>query len=122
VLRRRIINGPDGRLDGIGEAAELQAGEGDNLIDEGWTDSSVSLERLMKPEEIAQKDVHRVTRLIGAKKVPTQNVPVVFESPVTDELLGFLYSCVSGTSIYMKQSFLVDRLGQFGRHGHVPGL
>ncbi|HEX9934250.1 MAG TPA: TldD/PmbA family protein, partial [bacterium] len=90
----------------------LQAGEGDNLIDEGWFDSSVSLERLMKPEEIAKKAVHRVTRLIGAKKIPTQNVPVVFESPVTDELLGFLYTCVNGTSVFQKQSFFADQLDQ----------
>ncbi len=89
----------------------LQAGEGDNLIDEGWYDSSVAFDRLMKPEEIAEKAIHRVTRLIGAKKISTQNVPVVFESPMTDELMAFLYTCVNGTSIYMKQSFLVDRIG-----------
>jgi PmbA protein len=90
----------------------LQAGEGDNLIDEGWSDSSVDLAKLMKPEDIAKKAVYRVTRLIGAKKISTQNVPVVFESPVTDELMGFLATCVNGSSIYTKQSFLAECLGQ----------
>lgn len=88
----------------------LQSGEGDNWIDEGWVDGAVNLDSLMRPEAIAKKAVHRVTRLIGAKKVITQNVPVVFEQPMTEELLSFLYQCVNGRNIYMKQSFLEGKL------------
>jgi len=88
----------------------LQAGEGDNLIDEGWFDSSIHIDSLMNPEALAKKAVHRVTRLIGARKIDTQNVPVVFEQPMTDELLGFLYRCVAGNGIYLRQSFLADKL------------
>jgi PmbA protein len=90
----------------------LQAGEGDNLFDEGKGDYSRNLDGLMEPEAIAKEAVHRVTRLIGAKKVKTQNVPLVLESQMTEDLLGFLYNCINGNSVYLKQTFLADKLGQ----------
>jgi PmbA protein len=90
----------------------LQAGEEPNLFDEGWGDASRVLANLESPEEIAAKAIHRVTRLIGAKKVESQNVPVVFESPMTAGLLAFLFNCVNGNSIYLKQSFLEGKIGE----------
>ena len=90
----------------------LQSGDKNNLFDEGWYDFARNLDDLMTPEAIAKKAIHRVTRLIGGRKIRTQNVPVVFEPPMTGSLLGFLYTCVNGTSIYLKQSFLADKLGQ----------
>lgn len=90
----------------------LQAGIEDNLFNEGWYDSSRTVSNLLPPEAIAEKAIHRVTRLIGAKKVKTQNVPVVLEPNMTASLLSFLYSCISGRNVYLKQSFLADKLGQ----------
>ena len=90
----------------------LQSGEGDNLFDEGWYDYSRNIDNLMTPEAIAKKAIHRVTRLIGARKIETQKVPVVLEPPMTGSLLRFLYQCVHGNNIYMKRSFLVDKLGE----------
>jgi len=96
----------------IASGVYLQAGSGDHLFDEGWSDSTGTLADLWKPEQIAEKAVHRVTRLIGATKIKSQNVPVVFEPRMTAGLLGFLLSCVSGGNIYMKNSFLSDHLGK----------
>lgn len=90
----------------------LQAGEDPNLFDEGWYDASVSLANLESPEEIAKKAIHRVTRLIGGRKVESQNVPVVFEPQMTAGLLSFLVTCVSGNNIYLKQSFLAGKLSE----------
>jgi len=89
----------------------LQAGEGANLFDEGWGDESPSLAGLETPEEIARKAINRVTRLIGGKKVDTQNVPVVLEPPMTSSLLSFFYNCINGNSVYLKQSFLAGKVG-----------
>jgi PmbA protein len=90
----------------------LQAGEASNLFDEGWYDSSVNLEGLESAETIAKKAIHRVTRLIGGKKVESQNVPVVFESLMTAEILGFFSTCVGGNNVYLKQSFLAGQIGE----------
>jgi PmbA protein len=89
----------------------LQAGDGENLFDEGWGDESHSLSNLESPEEIAKKAINRVTRLIGGRKVETQNVPVVLEPPMTSSLLSFFFSCVNGNSVYLKQSFLAGKVG-----------
>jgi len=90
----------------------LQSGEGDNLFDEGKYDYSRNLDSLMPPEAIAKEAVHRVTRLIGARKVATQNVPVILEPGMTRSIMGFLYNCVSGNNVYLKQTFLADKLGE----------
>ncbi len=97
----------------------LQAGEGDNLFDEGKYDYSRNLDNMMQPEAIGKEAVHRVTRLLGAKKVKTQNVPVVLEPEMAASLLGFLYSCINGNAVYLKQTFLADKLGQTIGNNHV---
>jgi PmbA protein len=90
----------------------FQCGEGDNLLQDGWYETRTSVATLPTPEEIAKKAVLRVTRLIGARKVPTQDVPIVLEPQMTAGLLGFLAQCIGGGAIDQKQSFLVDKLGQ----------
>ena len=90
----------------------LQAGDTDSKVEEYWYCSKCHFKDLESPEEIAGKAVARTVRQLGARKIKTQNVPVVFEPEMTASLLGFLFSCISGMSIYQKASFLVDRLGQ----------
>jgi len=91
----------------------FQAGSGDNLLQDGWYEASSSAAGLPAPEAVAKKAVERVTRLIGARKVESQNVPVVFEPSVTGSLLlGFLSQCLSGPALDRRQTFLLDKLGQ----------
>ncbi|MCP2619647.1 TldD/PmbA family protein [Candidatus Aminicenantes bacterium AC-334-K16] len=90
----------------------LQAGETDNRAEDFWGHTSRFFDQLEPPEEIARQAVKRTTRLLHPRKIPTQQVPVVFEPEMTAWLLGFLFVCVSGTAIYQKTSFLVDKLGQ----------
>jgi PmbA protein len=93
--------------------AYFQAGEGDNLFQDGWSEGGTTLAKLPEPEVLATTAAGRVTRLVGARKVETQNVPVIFEPPVTASLLlGFLARCVDGQAVSQKQSFLVDKLGE----------
>lgn len=90
----------------------LQAGDTNNRAEDFWGHSSRFFGQLEKPEEIARKAIARTTRLLNPRKIPSQRVPVVFEPEMTSWLLGFLFSCVSGTAIYQQTSFLVDKLGQ----------
>jgi PmbA protein len=87
------------------------------------------LEGLEPPRSIARKAVERTVRQLNPHKIKTQNAPVFFEPRMTAWLMGFLFTCVSGISIYQKTSFLVDRLGEkIGSdaltvldHGLLPG-
>lgn len=90
----------------------LQAGGIDNKVEGYWFSSKRHLEELDSPEEVAKKAVARTVRLLNPKKITTQNTPVIFEPMMTSWLLSFLFTCISGESIYQKTSFLVDKLGE----------
>jgi len=90
----------------------LQAGETNSCVEDSWFSSKRHFKELESPEEIAKKAVERTVRLLKPKKIKTQKVPVIFEPMMTSWLLGFLFACVSGVSIYQKSSFLIDKLGQ----------
>jgi len=90
----------------------LQAGENDNKAEGFWSSSKRFFNELESPEIIAKKAVERTLRQLNSKKIKTQNVPVIFEPMMTSWLLAFLFTCISGISIYQKLSFLVDKLGE----------
>lgn len=90
----------------------LQAGSGDEIYEDGWYDSSRSYSGLLSPEQIADKAISRVTRLIGAKKIKTQKAPIIFEPGMTEFLLRFLAQCLYGSSVYMNRTFLAGKIGE----------
>src|SRR6185369_8761171 len=49
---------------------------------------------------------------LNPRKVATRRVPVVFDSRVSNSLVGHLASAVNGASITRKTSFLRDKLGE----------
>jgi PmbA protein len=90
----------------------LQAGETDDKVEDSWSSSQRQFKKLESPEHVAKKAVQRTVRQIHPRKIRTQNVPVIFEPPMTSWLLGFLFSCVSGMAVYQRLSFLADKLGK----------
>ena len=91
--------------------AGFQSGEGANLFEDYWQDSSTRMADLRPAEEIGKKAVERVVRLLGGRMVETQVVPVVFDTQMSAWLLGFLGQCLTGDSIARRLSFLADKLG-----------
>jgi PmbA protein len=90
----------------------LQAGETDDKVEGSWSSAKRFYKELETPEKIAATCVERTVRQLHPRKIKTQKAPVVFESPMTSWLLGFLFVCVSGNAVYQKTSFLADRLGE----------
>jgi PmbA protein len=90
--------------------AGFQSGEGQNLFEDYWQDSSTHMADLRPPEEIGQKAVERVVRLLGGRMVESQVVPVVFDPQMSAWLLGFLGQCLSGAGVARRASFLTDKL------------
>ncbi len=90
----------------------LQAGETDEKVEGFWNSTKRHFKDLDSPEKIAQKAVERTVRQLNPRKIQTQNIPVIFEPEMTSWLLGFLFSCVSGISVYNRISFLADKLGE----------
>jgi len=90
----------------------MQAGDTDNKVEDGWWDNAIGFDKLDTAENIAKKAIHRVTRLLNSRKIPTQSVPIVMEPAMTARLLGFLASCITGRMIYMNQSYLAGKINQ----------
>jgi PmbA protein len=53
----------------------------------------------------------RTIAQLGAKKLPTQELPVIFDKDAARSILGLFVGCVLGGSIWRKSSYLVDRVG-----------
>jgi PmbA protein len=78
----------------------LQAGDTDDLVEDFWFSSKTHLREVASPEDIARTACARTLRQLHPRKIKTQRV------------LGFLFSCLSGTAVYQKSTFLADRLGE----------
>ncbi len=88
------------------------AGKGDAMQRDDWYTSARDPASLDAAEHVGKTAGARALARLGAKKIATAQVPVVFEAPVAASLLGHFVSAVSGGSLYRKSSFLVDSLGQ----------
>ncbi|NMG44495.1 metalloprotease PmbA [Aromatoleum toluvorans] len=88
------------------------AGEGDGMQREYWYDTRRDAAELMSAESVGQRAAERALARLGAKKIKTCEVPVLFESSLAVALIGNFVYAVSGGSLYRKSSFLLDSLGQ----------
>ncbi len=88
------------------------AREGDSMERDYWFSLARGVAGLEPPEEIGRKAAARALRRLGAVKVETQRVPVVFEPRTARSLLGSIFEAVHGESIYRNASFLAGKLGR----------
>ncbi len=79
--------------------------------DYDW-DSARRWSDLNAPEQTGRHAAERTVRRLGARRVPTGPVPVLFAPEVAKGLLGHLVSAASGGSLYRRSSFLLDALGE----------
>jgi PmbA protein len=77
-----------------------------------WYTNGRGLGDLLEPEEVGRIAAERTLRRLGARKVPTCEVPVVFDPETAAELLGTLFRGLSGYSVFRNATFLKDRVGQ----------
>ncbi len=77
-----------------------------------WYTAGRGLSDLESPEEIGSTAAARTLRRLGARRVPTGEMPVVFDPETAAELLGTVFSALSGYSVFRKATFLEGRLGE----------
>ena len=77
---------------------------------DSWYSVQRKFSKLDSPEEVGLEAARRTVRKLGAKKVATQRVPVIFDSETAGSLMGNLCSAVSGYSLYKGASFLAGQL------------
>lgn len=69
------------------------------------------IEELMSPEEVGAEAARRTLAKLGARKIATQEVPVIFDTDAARAMIGLLAGCVSGNSIWRRSSYLAGREG-----------
>ena len=76
-----------------------------------WYSTTRTRTRLDDPASIGRTAAARALRRLGARKVKTTEVPVIFDPENAASLLRALAGAASGPSLYRRASFLLDRLG-----------
>lgn len=105
------------------------AGKDDAMQRDDWYSTARDARLIASPEAIGDYAARRALSRLGARKIATCEVPVLFEAPLAASLIGSFVHAASGGSLYRKSSFLLDSLGkrvfskkiQISERPHLPG-
>lgn len=83
-----------------------------------WHSASCHPAALEDPAQIGMKAARRALGRLGARKIETRKVPVLFEARIARSVFAHFIGAIAGTALYRKASFLVDQLGKqiFPKH------
>jgi len=96
-----------------GVAAAPLARDADGKMQrDGWWSSARSFSHLDSPESVGKEAARRAIQRLGARRVPTQRVPVVFAPETARTLIGSVFEAASGDAVWRGASLLAGRLGE----------
>jgi PmbA protein len=85
--------------------------DGDMQRDYSYTvDREAAL--LLSPQQVGREAAQFTLDRLGARKIKTGKVPVLFHREIASGLFGHFISAISGGNLYRQSSFLLDKLGQ----------
>jgi PmbA protein len=87
------------------------ASQDDAMERDYWYSVARSANDLESAVDVGRIAAMRTVRRLGARQMPTMQVPVLFDPSVASSLLGHFVGAVSGVSLYRRSSFLLDQLG-----------
>lgn len=79
---------------------------------DGWYHTTRRRADLDTPEAIGRVAAQRALRRLGARRVKTAEVPVIFDPQMAATLIRHIAGAASGPALYRRASFLLERLGQ----------
>ena len=86
--------------------------EDDSMQRDYWYSSARSRDMLESPGLIGKKAGERTLARLGARRIATQEAPVIFQAEMAVGLLRSFIGAVSGSALYRHSSFLLDQLGK----------
>jgi PmbA protein len=93
-------------------AVPIAQANGNAMQRDYWFSVARSLKKLESPEQVGRVAAERTLRRLGARKVATTRVPVVFDPMVARSLIGCIFDAASGDAVYRSASFLAGKLGE----------
>jgi PmbA protein len=94
----------------FGHSVAPVASENGAMQRDYWYSSNRKFARLDSARSVGERAAQRVVRRLGARKVKTCEVPIVFDPDMAASLLRNLSSALSGYSLYKGASFLNGQL------------
>lgn len=88
------------------------ASDGQQLQTSYWSDTKRFLSELDSPEQVGREAARRAARMLGARKVPTQAVPVIFDPTVAASFVANVVAAANGDAVFKGSSFLARSLGK----------
>jgi PmbA protein len=96
-----------------GVAAAPLAKDADGKMQrDGWWSSARRLSDVESPEAVGAEAARRTVRRLGARRVATQSVPIIFAPETARTLIGSVFEAASGDAIWRGASFLAGKLGE----------
>jgi PmbA protein len=77
-----------------------------------WWSSSRFLAEIEAAEAIGIEAARRTVATLGARKVETQECPIVFDPEVSRSIVGMVFSVANGAAFWRKSSYLLGKEGQ----------
>jgi len=90
----------------------VATGEDGAMQRDYWDSVSRSFSKLESPEAVGRVAAQRTLRRLGARKIKTARVPIVFDPITAQALLDHMIDAVNGGAIYRSASFLAGKLGE----------
>jgi PmbA protein len=94
-----------------------------------WYTTHRDPNRLENPELTGRLAGERAISRLGGRRLATTEAPVIFEANIAGSLISHFVSAASGSSLYRRSSFLLDRVGsavfspvvEIHEDPHLPG-
>ena len=93
-----------------GLSCAVVAQEGESMQRDYWWTTARAAADLESPQEVGRRAGERTLARLGARQISTQKVPVLFSPMTAAGLLRSLTSAISGSSLYRRSSFLLERI------------
>jgi PmbA protein len=94
----------------FGHSVAPVASQNGSMQRDYWYSSNRKYAKLESPKSVGERAAQRVLRRLGARKIKTCEVPVIFDPEMAASLLRNLASALSGYSLYKGASFLIGKL------------
>nr|WP_223270316.1 metalloprotease PmbA [Colwellia sp. C1TZA3] len=88
------------------------AKEGDDMQRDYAYTVSREFDAMQSAATVGQQAAKETLSRLGARKLPTTKVPVMFRADVANSLFGHFIAAISGGNLYRQSSFLMDAIGQ----------
>jgi len=93
-------------------ASPIAQGANGEMQRDYWWSQARAFRDLEQPEDVGREAARRTLRMLDARRIPTQQVPVVFAPEVARGMAGVVFDAAAGDAIYREASIFTGKLGE----------